>query len=127
MILDQNGRIYGTTSEGGSGGGGTVFELTAANGTWTLAVLGSFNGVGGSFAGLVTDKAGNLYGTTLSSVFELTPSGGVWMYTSLHNFNGHSDGGQLYGSVLVDAAGNLHGTASSGGAYGFGVVRQITP
>jgi uncharacterized repeat protein (TIGR03803 family) len=41
--------------------------------------------------------------------------------------NDRSDGGQPYGNVSLDANGNLYGTASAGGAYGYGVVFEITP
>jgi uncharacterized repeat protein (TIGR03803 family) len=80
------------------------------------------------------DTAGNLYGTTNSSgaylqgnVFKLAPSGGGWTFTSLHDFTGGNDGGNPWGNVILDANGNLYGTASSGGAYGAGVVWEITP
>ena len=37
LIFDQSGNLYGATSNGGSGGGGTVFELTpSGTGSWTL-------------------------------------------------------------------------------------------
>jgi len=80
------------------------------------------------------DSAGNLYGTTygegaygVGSVFKLTPSNGGWTYTSLHDFTGGNDGGTLYGGVTLDANGNLYGTTNQGGAYGAGVVWEITP
>jgi uncharacterized repeat protein (TIGR03803 family) len=72
---------------GGAGGGaccGTAFELSAGtNGKWTERILHSFNAGkdgNGPAAGLVSDRAGNLYGTTGSggangggTVFEITP------------------------------------------------------
>src|SRR5208282_218554 len=76
----------------------------------------------------------NLYGTTVcdgannaGSVFKLTPSGNSWTYTSLHDFTGGSDGGKPYCNVVLDANGNLYGTASVGGTQGVGVVWEITP
>jgi uncharacterized repeat protein (TIGR03803 family) len=45
LIFDAAGNLYGTTSQGGSSGVGTVFELTpATGGTWTEKVLHSFGG-----------------------------------------------------------------------------------
>ena len=80
------------------------------------------------------DAAGNLYGTTIGagtyscgSVFKLTASGGGWIYTSLHDFTGGIDGGYPIGNVIFDASGNLYGTASQAGAYGYGTVWEITP
>lgn len=86
------------------------------------------------------DSAGNLYGTTFmdgantaGSVFKLTPQNGSWSYTSLHDFTGSSDGGNPVGNVVLDATGNVYGTAAvagqSGGCGGLGcgVVWEITP
>src|ERR1700690_2714157 len=63
LIFDAAGNLYGTT-----GGGGTVFELTAnADGTWTEKVLYSFCSLtncsdgNGPSAGLIFDSAGSLY------------------------------------------------------------------
>jgi uncharacterized repeat protein (TIGR03803 family) len=40
LIFDQSGNLYGTTSEGGAHGFGTVFELTPnSDGSWTESVL----------------------------------------------------------------------------------------
>jgi len=124
----------GTTALGGSGKGGTVFELTPGNGGWTLNTLYSFGGSTGSYASLTMDATGNLYGTTFGdgmygygNLFKLSPSNGGWTYTSLHDFTGGIGGANPVGGVLIDANGNLYGTASAGGAYGYGVVWEITP
>ena len=137
LIFDPSGNLYGATSAYGTGGGGTVFELSPP-GTWTtLTVLYSFTGTAGHTCGpwgTLVMKGGNLYGTTycdgangFGSVFELTPSGPPWTYTSLHDFTGGSDGAYPISNVVFDASGNLYGTASDGGAYNFGVVWEITP
>ena len=42
LIMDSSGNLYGTTSEGGASGDGTVFEL--ATGSGTITTLASFNG-----------------------------------------------------------------------------------
>jgi uncharacterized repeat protein (TIGR03803 family) len=90
------------------------------------------------------DAAGNLYGTTyvdgtsgLGSVFKLTPTPAGWTYTSLHDFRGLTDGSYPIGGPVVDANGNVYGTASAGGQQGggcygdsgpgCGVVWEITP
>ncbi len=116
LIMDAAGRLYGTTSFGGSGlgfagavGGGTVFELTpnAARTAWTETVLYSFcpqtNCVDGyaPSGSLITDRSGHLYGTTdrggsgtvdggggCGTVFELTPNAQrtTWTETVLYSF-----------------------------------------
>jgi uncharacterized repeat protein (TIGR03803 family) len=58
-------------------------------------------------------------------VFKLTSSNGGWIYTSV-SFDG-SDGYSPLGSVVLDGDGNLYGTTSGGGTYGYGVVFEIVP
>jgi uncharacterized repeat protein (TIGR03803 family) len=81
LILDPVGNLYGTTSLGGSGGEGTVFEVSPRGGEWNETVLLSFDGVNGGLpaTGVIRDRLGNLYGTTglgglyyAGQVFELT-------------------------------------------------------
>ena len=141
VIFDSAGNLYGTTEQGGSTGEGTAFQLIPnSDGSWTESVLHSFgSGNDGGFpdAGLTFDQAGNLYGTTPSgggfgfegTVFKLTPgSQGHWTETVLHAFSGQ-DGIVPYndGRLLVDGAGNIYGTAASGGQYGGGTAFEITP
>jgi uncharacterized repeat protein (TIGR03803 family) len=139
LVLDAAGHLYGTTYGGGAHDFGTVFELSSmAGGGWTETILHSFNNPGDGYtpvAGLVLDSAGNLYGTTVEggrysggTVFELSPaSGGVWTEKILHHFGSSStDGGGPLTGVTVDAAGNLYGTTSYGGANGVGAVYEIS-
>ena len=135
VIRDKSGNLYGATISGGTGSGGTVFELTPANGAWTYTVLYSWPGwaISASFRNLLMDASGNLYGTTHcdgygdGTVFELTPSNGTWTNTLLYNFTGGSGGYYLFSNILLDTQGNLYGTASAGGANGYGIVFEITP
>jgi uncharacterized repeat protein (TIGR03803 family) len=60
-------------------------------------------------------------------LFKLTSSSGVWTLTDLHDFTDGNDGSAPYGAVVLDASGNLFGTAYEGGAYGDGVVWEMTP
>lgn len=135
LLLDQQGYLVGGTVYGGQTNFGTVFQLNPLpNGSWNLATLYNFQlAAGGPEANLTMDSAGNLYGTAFNdggygfgSVFKLTPSANGWIYTDLHDFDG-ADGLNPISSVLIDASGNLYGTASAGGAYGYGVVWEITP
>jgi uncharacterized repeat protein (TIGR03803 family) len=143
LIFDQSGNLYGVNDNGGSGGGGTAFELTPnGDGSWTYHLLYSFSGGSqcGPRATLDLDDAGTLYGTTFcdgannfGSIFKLTPASPYWTYTSLYDFTGGADGSKPISNVVFDTAGNLYGTASSGGNMtnctnsGCGVVWQITP
>jgi uncharacterized repeat protein (TIGR03803 family) len=134
LTLGPGGVLYGTTYFGGIYGYGVVFALTPGT-PWTESVLHTFTGVtdGASpWAGVTLDPAGNLYGTTTGGglgfgvVFELTP-GTPWTETVLYPFTGGSDGANPYGGVILDSAHNIYGTASYGGAVGYGVVFKITP
>ena len=138
LIPDQSGNLYGATSDFAPGGGGLVFELSPSGDSWTYLNVYNLSGTAfnrcGPWGNLAVDAAGNLYGTTfcdgpnkLGSVFKLTFSGGRWIYTSLHDFTGGNDGANPISNVVIDANGNLYGTASVGGALGYGVVWEITP
>jgi len=84
---------------------------------------------------------GNLYGTTTmggayknscgancGTVFQLTPAaGGTWTEKVLHSFGKGKDGASPYAGLILDAAGNLYGTTSAGGADNSGTVFEITP
>jgi uncharacterized repeat protein (TIGR03803 family) len=66
---------------------------------------------------------------SVGSVFQLSPNGlGGWNQTTLYSFTAGSDGGYpLVCHVIFDKAGNMYGTASSGGATGNGVVFELSP
>jgi len=143
LVLDAAGNLYGTTNLGGNQacpfGCGTVFKLApGAGGKWTRTLLHAFDGTDGyqTYAPLIFDSAGNLYGTTLGggaygggTVFELTPgANGQWTESVLHSFNRQSgDGFNPYSGVIFDSAGNLYSTTANGGAYNRGTVFELTP
>lgn len=129
LIIDSARNLYGASFEGGVNGGGAVFELSPAGGSWNYSVLYDLSGSNnGPDARLTMDSSGNLYGTTIdpSTVFELSPSGGGWTYTDLHDFSGN-DGIYPRGSLILDGDGNLYGTTSMGGADGQGTAWELTP
>ena len=136
LILDSAGNLYGSTTHGGTGGGGTIFELSPSGSDWTLHTLCSFVGNPQNFgpqSPLTMDAAGNLYGTTMSdghgvgTVFKATNSGGSWSCTDLYSWELGPNGGYPIGGVTLDANGNLFGTTSEGGTHGRGVIWEITP
>lgn len=106
----------------------------------TETVLYSFNDSGASYAGpyqgVISDSAGNLYGTTRlggryneGTVFELVPqAGGSWTENVLYSFNSNiGDGIDPNGGLIFDSAGNLYGTAQLGGTSGSGTVFRLIP
>jgi uncharacterized repeat protein (TIGR03803 family) len=139
----SGGNLFGTTYNGGLHGFGTVFELTP-NGTggWTENVLYNFcpaapsctDGQNPTFTKLLFDSQGNIYGTAYAGgglgngvVFELSPSGGNWTYNVLYSFVGQPDAANPVNGLVVDASGNLYGTAYSGGGGNNGAVFQLHP
>jgi uncharacterized repeat protein (TIGR03803 family) len=153
LVFDEKGNLYGTTSLGGASDAGTVFKLAPnSDGTWTESVLYSFcslanctDGVS-PIAGMIFDRAGNLYGTASGGgggrfgnaggvVFELAPnSDGTWTESVLHTFcslANCSDGENPTAGLIFDESGNLYGTTPYGGSgcygRGCGVVFKLAP
>jgi uncharacterized repeat protein (TIGR03803 family) len=133
LVQGTNGNYYGTTSQGGTYGYGTVFEITPSG---VLITLYSFCAQSTCpdgaypYAGLVQGTNGTFYGTTsgggangnYGTVFKITAGGTL---TTLHSFNG-TDGQTPYGTLL-QANGGFYGTTFGGGPYGnYGTIFKIT-
>ncbi len=139
LLLDKTGSLYGTAG-GGTYADGAVYTLRKQpDGRWKAAIQYSFTGGANGDqpgGGVVMDKAGNLYGTTVAGgdpncecgvVYKLEPqAGGKWKYTVLHTFAGY-DGAQPAANVILDGKGNLYGTTITGGAGGAGVAFELNP
>lgn len=135
VALDSDGNLYGTEG-GGACTNGRVFQLDS--GTWNAHSLHDFTGGSDGafpFAGVIRDKAGVLYGTTLAgggsnlgTVYSLTPPkhGSKWKHKTLHSFTGQPDGYQPFAELTLADDGTLYGTTTSGGANNYGSVFQIT-
>ena len=143
LIFDSAGNIYGTASSGGtgpcgSGGCGTVYELSPSNGAWTYSVLYRFTcGTDGAtpFSGVTMDAEGRLYGTADGDLrcpggtaYQLVPTGSGWTENTMHQFQNLEDGGEPVGGLVVDAAGNAYGVTGNGGTSGCGgLVYELSP
>lgn len=152
LVLDANGNLYGTASQGGSacaassGECGVVFELSPSQDeSWTLSILHSFCSniqKGLCLDGyeptsqLIFDASGNLYGTTLNGgangnagvAFELAPGSGGWTETVLYSFcsiGSTCKDGYFPNGVTFDSSGNLYGTTQHGGRFRQGVVFKL--
>jgi uncharacterized repeat protein (TIGR03803 family) len=152
LAQDNAGNLYGMSGNGGALSGcsglgcGVVFKVET---TGKETVLYSFTGGADgaeTFAGVIRDAEGNLYGTTYLGgsfsgslcagvggcgvVFKLDPAG---KETVLHTFTGDADGANPNAGLLQDLEGNLYGTASDGGDLscnppgGCGVVFKTAP
>jgi uncharacterized repeat protein (TIGR03803 family) len=120
LVRDATGNLYGATSYGGADLG-SVFVLTSAGVEKTLHNFTAGNDGYYPFGGVTMDSAGNLYGTTLFGGGTACGGGGcgiIWRVTTsgietiLYSFTGGSDGREPEASPILDAAGNLYGTAN---------------
>jgi uncharacterized repeat protein (TIGR03803 family) len=128
VIQGNDGNFYGTTSNAGKSGFGTLFRMTPAGALTTLA---NFNNTNGSapYAGVIQGSDGNFYGTTaeggsfgVGTVFQVTPRGKL---TTLVNFNG-TNGAEITAGLIQGSNGNLYGLSSVGGNFGSGTVFRLT-
>ena len=139
LIADASGDLFGQTSTGGGEDAGTVFEIarTATGYASVPIVLASFpRGTSGGGSALTIDAEGDLFGTdaagaslaTDNAVFEIAKS--ATGYTTgygdtpptLVTFSGGA-AGYPSSNLLIDAAGDLWGTTTSG--FGSGTVFEI--
>jgi uncharacterized repeat protein (TIGR03803 family) len=137
VIRDEAGNLYGTTSEGGLHNRfGTVFELTLSGSEHLYSFKHSPDG-DSPWGQLFRDSSGNLYGTTYyggkngcgnvtgtcGGVFEISSAGESMIYSF---GDSSTDGAYPEGGLIGDATGNLYGTASAGGEYGYGTVFKLS-
>ncbi len=137
-IRDSAGNLYGTTNSGGNysancsyPGCGVIYKLdTNGNLTPLYTFTGTPDGQS-PVAGVVTDKAGDFYGTTAyggangyGTVYMLNAAG---VEKILQSFTGGADGGIPNGGLVRAKDGTLFGTTYTGGATGLGTVFKVTP
>ncbi len=129
LVRDAGGNFYGTHAcSYPEGFPGAVFELSPASAGWTEKEIYNVTLPAFSTTGLSIDAAGNIYGIGQSTAFQLSPNGsGGWTPTVLHKFGSHLLGRLPLGGPVLDKAGNLYGTLSEGGAFGYGTVYKLTP
>jgi uncharacterized repeat protein (TIGR03803 family) len=138
LFRDTDGNLFGTTEAGGTGkcgdyGCGTAFKLNKyGKQIW----LHSFDVTDGEepSAGLLSDAAGNLYGTTdygghatctsgCGVVFELH-SGGKG--TVLYKFKASPDGDTPQSLLARDKLGNVYGITQGGGEDSSGTIFKVS-
>ncbi len=122
LIRNTNGDFYGTALSGGDAGFGTVFELSRRGEQTTLYSFLDQEDGANPHASVISDEAGNLYGTAFfgglvnsfgGTVFKL---GNTGQEMTLHEFSGGTDGGNPAAPLIRDADGNLYGTTVEGGS-----------
>lgn len=152
LIMDSNGNLYGTTTQGGAYSAGKVFQITPTGDAWQLTTIHDFCPSGicsdgmspssglsyqGERQGQPYDGTSALYGTTVGGgkdsrgvAYAVTPgiNGEPEQLVVLHSFCAKkfcSEGDTPIGGVTLDAFGNVYGVTGMGGAHNFGVAYQI--
>ena len=126
VIFDGSGNLYGITNGDSQPSG--VFEMTSAGcGNGTVTPLFDFPpGEGAHLAsGLVMDSDSNMYGAAppggahrYGFIYRLKFTDNGWAYSTVYDFTGGSDGANPQGPLVLDANGNLYGSAAAGGDLG---------
>ena len=132
-LLESGGKFYGMTRNGGSSGGGILFEYDPnGSGGGTLTVKHNFDNTNGSRPeGSLVAFDGKFYGLTAGGgsngdgvLFEYDPSGGG-TYSVKHHFV-NATGAGPNGSLLV-SGGKFYGMTYDGGSNGRGVLFEYDP
>jgi uncharacterized repeat protein (TIGR03803 family) len=140
LLQSSNGFIYGTTTNGGTNGYGSIFKMTS---TGVLTPLYSFTGgADGAHPGAALTQGTNgiLYGTTggggtngSGTIFQITTNG---VFTPLYSFAPSAQAGLGFytnadglspGNLAQATNGILYGFASGGGLNGTGTLFQFSP
>jgi len=148
LVVDGAGNLWGTASNGGLNGCGSVFEMTPKpGGGWRETQQISFNtnslesdGQAPLYGNMVLDAVGNFYGTTTDGgayeyeggvAFEVSPLGDrMYSETVINSFGSSpTDGAYPTSEMVFDASGNLYGTTEFTGdrSEGGGTVFELSP
>ncbi len=104
VLVGTDGNLYGISNGLENGTYGVVFQLSPSNGQWTETILFDFQPHAPPLD-LGQDRYGNLYGSIFYEVFTGVKSDSGFDFI----FFGYPIG--TLSNVLVDAEGNLYGTA----------------
>jgi uncharacterized repeat protein (TIGR03803 family) len=141
LVMDRTtGTIYGTTSQGGDYGCGTIFQLSPSEGSWVLVPLA--NAVGCEpLTGLEPGSSpGTYFGTAKYEqqdghprrrqphdrgiVYEFALSGGSPTERVIEDFP-HPRQGELPADLAVVSDDRMFGVATDGGRFNSGVVFEL--
>jgi uncharacterized repeat protein (TIGR03803 family) len=139
----NNGNLFGSASNGGANGVGTLFEFNIASSIFTKLwdfVPSTIGHSANPTSGVSLDANGNIFGTIKTggangegAIFELPYITGVgynsnltYLYSfSLATGGINSDGKNPYSGVSMDSNGDLFGTARQAGTSGDGTIWEL--
>jgi uncharacterized repeat protein (TIGR03803 family) len=129
LVQGSDGDFYGTASEGGTNGFGSVFKIASGGAFTPLYSFANGSDGGNPVASLVQGANGNFFGTStgpqsgFGTVFEMTTNGAL---STLYTFTGGDDGAYPEAALVQAGADNFYGTTSYGGTNNSGAVFNIT-
>ncbi|MBK6349003.1 MAG: hypothetical protein IPF50_04025 [Proteobacteria bacterium] len=141
LVAGADNFLYGTASQGGTNGRGTVFRIafdgtgfqvlhhfSATTADTTTGLLENADGAT-PLGGLLDGGDGFLYGLTAQGgtdgngvVFAIPPDGST--FTVLHSFTG-ADGARPVAELMVASSGKLYGVTSTGGVNSEGATTAL--
>jgi uncharacterized repeat protein (TIGR03803 family) len=120
LMQGKDGNLYGSTTNAGINGAGTIFKITTKG---KLTLLHTFDSTDGTQpdSALVQGTDGNFYGTALQGganndgvVYKITATG---KFTLLHSFNPPTDGTFSYAGMIQGTDGSFYGTTNAYGGF----------
>jgi uncharacterized repeat protein (TIGR03803 family) len=140
VVVGKNGILFGTTNEGGTHDGGTIYKVSG----WRVSTLYDLPGnpsnpASGPSGELMIGKDGAIYGTSYGNgkhnrgyVFRIEQNGTG--FQSLHDFEDFElvgravDGADPEGRLAQGSDGTIYGTTTFGGSAGeYGTIWSLTP
>lgn len=117
LVLAPNGNFYGMTAQGGSGGKGTIFQMSSTGAFKVLKHFTLTTDGGAPKGNLIAGSDGSLYGLTSEggtykggTMFKITTGG---TYSVIRHWNLSTDGGTPLGSLLIRPRNTLVATPQS--------------
>ncbi|TKK67474.1 T9SS type A sorting domain-containing protein [Ilyomonas limi] len=131
LMQAADGKLYGTTSDGGSNNSGVIFSFNPVTAAYVkLKDLDDANGSSPQ-SNLVQTTDGKLYSMTTNGgsggsgvIFAFDPS--QLSYTKVKDFGSNTVGSNVLAG-LIQSAGKLYGMTNTGGNKGAGVIYSFNP
>ena len=127
LTLASDGTLYGTAPGGGVGG--SVFKISPDD---AFSVVRRFDAAASApVASVVQLPDGSIFGTTLlggffngGTLYKMSGDGSS--FSVLRSFT-WSEGSRSIGALVQGPDGDLYGTSTSGGPYGYGAAFRVSP